>query len=291
MTNTTFVKMVRRYYWLAKPGIVYGNLFTAIAAYIFGAKGFGNVSVFFGMIVGVALVIACGCVLNNIYDKDIDMYMERTKSRSLVTRKITTSSAVVYAAVLGGIGFTYLVLYTNIQTVICGVVGLVFYVPIYTIAKRRTVHGTLIGTISGATPPVAGYVAATSRFDITALLLFLTLVTWQMPHFYAIAVRRLDDYKKAGIPVLPAVKGIAYTVTQIRAYIAGFIICIVLLSIYADAGVLFGVCMSMIGIRWLIGSTASVQNDVSQWAKRVFSFSLLSLFMFNVLLAASIFVR
>lgn len=280
---------IKRYYWLAKPGIIYGNLFAAVAAYIFGAGGFGEFSVFVGMNIGVALVIACGCVINNIYDRDIDLYMERTSTRALVTKKIQVVPATIYAILLGLAGFASLIILTNLQTVVCGVVGLVFYVPIYTVAKRKTVHGTLIGTISGATPPVAGYVAATGHFDTTALLLFLVLVTWQMPHFYAIAIRRLDDYKKAKLPVLPVASGVTATIFQIRLYILSLLLSVILLIFQGDVGYIFSVCVVSLIVYWLVNAYKTPQrSEQTAWAKKIFLQSLLVLVGYNVALALSV---
>lgn len=292
MVNRTIATTLRRYYWLTKPGIIYGNLLAAVCAYIFGAKSFGSISVFFGLAVGVSFVIACGCILNNIFDRDIDAHMKRTRKRSLVTNKISVRSATIFAVILGILGFLVLLLLTNHKTALCGLVGLVFYVPIYTVAKRKTVHGTLIGTISGATPPVAGYVAATNRFDIIAFLLFLILVTWQMPHFYAIAIRRLQDYKGASIPVLPAVKGISVTKRHMVLYIAGFIIATVLFTIYSHAGYPFGVLILATGLRWMmiaLGGYRTLNKEL--WAKSVFLFSLVSLLAVNALLVMSVYVN
>lgn len=289
MSTTSPSLTIKRYYWLAKPGIIYANLFAAVSAYMFGANGFGDFSVLCGLIIGVIGVIACGCVVNNIYDTDIDIHMERTKTRSLVTKKISVMNATIYAVVLGLVGFTSLVLFTNKQTVLMGFLGLVFYVPIYTIAKRKTVHGTLIGTISGATPPVAGYAAATGHFDVTALLLFLVLVSWQMPHFYAIAIRRFDDYKKAGIPVLPVVRGVKATILQIRLYILLLLTSIIFLIFQGDTGYFFSVFMLLLVMYWLRTSlTNPKKSEQTMWAKKVFLQSLLVLVGYNVALALSV---
>ncbi len=288
MTKTSDDTTFKNYYRLAKPGIIYGNLITAIAGFLFGAEGNINVTQLLAMSVGVSLIIACGCVLNNIIDIKVDKLMTRTKKRELVTNKISVRSAYVYAYILGVVGFVTLEYFTNRLTVLCGIVGLVFYVGVYSVAKRSTVHGTLIGTISGATPPVAGYLAATNRLDRASLLLFLVLVFWQMPHFFAIAIRRISDYSNAHIPVLPVVKGLKRTKVQIIIYILGFIIVTLLFRYYGYVGPVYTLSMTLTGLWWLYISVKGLSALNSQeWAKKVFLASLVSLVVFDIMISVS----
>lgn len=280
-------KRVKQYYALTKPGIIYSNILSAFAGYLFGAKGNASLQTLVALLLGVGLVIACGCVLNNILDVAIDKRMERTKKRALVTNVISKKSAYIYAIVLGVIGLWLLATYTNTLTVMCGLLGLLFYVVVYGYAKRTTVHSTLVGTISGALPPVAGYVAATNSLDVKALLLFLLLVTWQMPHFYAIAIRRLADYKAANLPVLPAVKGTKATVMQMKFYIVAYAVVVVLLSTLGDAGVVFGIVMIAVALRWLYIAFTNNSLKTIDWAKKVFLFSLIVLLASNVMLSVA----
>lgn len=282
------LQVVRRYYYLAKPGIIYGNLITAIAAYVYGSGGAIVWVELLAMGAGTSLVIASGCIANNIIDAPLDAHMERTKNRSLVRHSISVRAAGIYSAITGIAGFFILIKYTNLYTAAIGAVGWIFYVIVYAIAKRRSVHGTLVGTVPGATPPVAGYVAATHSFDVAALLLFFILVAWQMPHFYAIAVRRLKDYKTARIPVLPAVKGFAATRKQIIAYIAAFMISVIVFAYIEKPGILFIAVMTITSLRWLsIALEKSYIKDQINWAKKVFQFSLITLLIFNGILATS----
>jgi protoheme IX farnesyltransferase len=284
--KTTFMLQVKRYYWLAKPGIVYGNLVTAIAGYFFGAAGHPTLTKLLAVIFGVAFVIGCGCVLNNIIDIPLDTLMKRTKTRALVSKKISTRAAYIYAVALGLAGFYILAQFTNALTVYTGAVGLVFYVLVYGYAKRRSVHSTLVGTVSGATPLVAGYVAATNRLDLAALLLFLVMLCWQMAHFYAIAIRHVKDYKAAGIPVLPVKKGTEATEQQIIFYIIGFMIASLFLSGFGYVGIIYSTVMVLVSVRWLqLAFRGYANEDPQKWAKRVFLFSLVSLLVFNFMIA------
>lgn len=280
-------KRIKQYYQLTKPGIVYSNVFTAFAGYFFGAAGSVHWQVLAALLGGVALIIASGCVLNNVLDARIDALMERTKKRAMVTNVISKKAACIYAVVLGVAGLLLLASYTNALTVACGLLGLFFYVIVYGYAKRTSVHSTLVGTISGALPPVAGYLAATNSLDVKALLLFLLLVTWQMPHFYAIAIRRVDDYRSAGLPVLPAVRGTKPTVLQMKLYILAFAAVTMLLGTIGGAGVVFALVMGSVAGRWIYLALNTQKLKTNDWAKKVFMFSLIVLLVSNFMLAAA----
>ena len=237
-------------------------------------------------LIGTSLIIASACVVNNYLDRTIDAKMERTKKRALPAGRIAVPYAIIYAATLGVAGFLTLGLWTNGLVVFVGAAGYFSYIVLYGIGKRRTVHGTLIGTISGATPPVAGYAAATGRLDGGALLLFLILVAWQMPHFYAIAMRRHDDYKAAGLPVLPVVKGMRRTKMEIIIYTGLFAISVCLLSVFGYAGATFAIVMGLLGLYWLWrGIEGFDREDDKKWGGQMFGLSLLILLALCAMLA------
>ncbi len=266
--------MLRTYYMLTKPGIIFGNVLSAAAGFLFAAKFHIDVRLFAATIVGMALVIASACVYNNYIDRGIDKKMARTEKRALVSGKISARSALTYATALCVLGFATL-LYTNALVVVIGVVAFIDYVVLYGIAKRRSVHGTIVGSVSGAAPVVAGYVAVTNRFDWGALLLFFILVFWQMPHFYAIAMYRFKDYKAAGLPVLPVKKGMRAAKVQILVYVAGFIAANVLLVLSGYAGYSYLTGMTVLGLWWLWRGVGGfrAKNDAA-WGRGMFLFSL-----------------
>lgn len=271
---------------LIKPGIIRGNAITAVAGFLFASKGDIDFGLLLALLVGVSAVMASACVFNNYLDREIDSKMERTKDRALASGKITALNAMIYASLLFIIGFAVLTIFTNYITVLVGVIGFLDYVILYGISKRKSVHGTLVGSISGATPPVAGYTAVTGELNVQALLLFLILVTWQMPHFNAIAIYRMKDYKAANIPVLPLVKGIKTTKIHMIIYMIIFIIMTVLLTVIGDAGYVYLIGMLVAGLAWLrIGLQGFHTVKNVEWAKRVFGFSLYVLLAFSVLIS------
>lgn len=250
------------------------------------SKGNVKPGLFLGTLFGTALIIASACVVNNYIDRKIDIKMARTSMRALAVGKISIRSALIYALVLGVLGFWTLATYTNWLTFWLGVLAYFMYTLVYGLAKRRSIHGTLVGSISGALPPVAGYTAVTGQIDLGAVLVFVIYVVWQMPHFYAIAIYRLKDYRSAGLPVWPVVKGIRSTKIQIAGYIIAFVLANILLTFYGYTGVIFILVILIAALRWLSLATKGfkVTNDI-KWAKQGFRASLLVILVLDVMLS------
>lgn len=275
-----------RYLSITKPGIIRGNIITLCGGFFLASQGHIDVWLLVPTIVGMSLIIACGCVLNNLIDRDIDLLMMRTKDRVMVKGLVSKKSAVAYAVILGVLGFLILYFQTNLLTVFVSAVGLFFYVVVYTICmKRRSPLGTIVGGVSGAVPPVVGYCAVTNRFDLGAVILFLILFFWQLPHFYAIAIYRLDDFKAASIPVLPATKGMRRTKISILAYVVVFTVVAVMPTIFGYAGVLYFVVALLIGLFWFyVGWKGFNTSDDKVWARKMFLLSILNIALLCVMM-------
>ena len=273
--------MLKTYYGLTKPGIIYGNLVNTTSGFLLACvlQETFSLTKALGVLGGTALVIACGCVINNYIDRGIDQHMQRTKNRALVRGEVSGRNALIFAAALGVLGFVVLLRWTNTPTLLIGLVGLVDYIVAYGYWKRHSPVGTLVGSISGATPPLAGYVAIAGGIDLGAMLVFLLFAAWQMPHFYAIALYRSREYKAAGIPVLPLKKGRRYTKVAIMAYIGLFTICSIMLTIFGYTGYLFAISMGLLGVLWLHkglrGFAATDTESSDKWARGMFGFSLI----------------
>ncbi len=281
--------MIREYYWLTKPGIIYGNLITAAAGFFLASKGGFDSWLFFSALAGLAFIIASACVFNNIIDHDIDERMERTKNRAMASKSISRSSAILFSVLLGIIGVLILHFYTNPLTLSVALAGLFVYVAVYTPVKRYSVFGTLIGAIPGATPPVVGYLAATNQIDAAAVILFLILICWQMPHFYAIAIYRLDDYTRARIPVLPVKKGIWITKINILAYIILFTVAAAMLTIFGYTGIFYLTIAGLLGLTWIWFAIRGFKTDNNKlWAQKMFRFSLVVLLLVSVMISIDV---
>lgn len=231
-------------------------------------------------------MIASACVFNNVIDRDIDAKMLRTKRRALAAGTISPKAAAVYASLLGVSGFLVLATFTNLLVVSLGLLAMFSYIVLYGIAKRRSVHGTLVGSLAGAMPPVAGYLAASNKIDLATVILFLILVCWQMPHFYAISIYRLKDYKAAGLPVLPAKAGIRPTKLQILCYIVVFIVTASMLSIFDYTGLSYLAVIVGLGLYWFwLGTKGFKTTNNINWARGMFFFSLIVILALGVMIS------
>ncbi|BBF78941.1 heme o synthase [Acinetobacter ursingii] len=276
--------MLKKYLFLTKPGILFGNFITTLGGFFLAAQGHVDFLLLILTLLGTTLVVASGCVINNVIDQDIDHKMQRTQNRALVKKTISPSVALVYASVLGVIGFSILWFGVNPYSFLFAVIGFVVYVGFYSLwSKRTTIHQTVIGSISGASPPVIGYVAVTNEFDVASLLIFLAYGLWQMPHSWAIAIYRFDDYKNAGIPILPVARSIFRTKVECVIYIVLFAAVLNGLYCFGYTNVFFLITFNALTAYWLYLSLIGFKAENDQiWAKRFFLYSVILITLLSV---------
>lgn len=263
------------YYLITKPGIILGNLITVAAGFLLASHGKLHFALFLACMGGLGLIMASACVFNNYIDRPLDKKMDRTKDRALVTGAISVKNALTFATLLGLSGFAILLYFINPIATAVAAIGFIVYVLLYSGWKSKTVYGTAIGSIAGAVPPVVGYTAVSNQIDLGAVLLFAVLVLWQMPHFFSIALYRLNDYQKAGIPVLPLEKGILRTKIHMTLYIVAFIATASLLTIYGYLGYVYLSVVLIAGLAWLILSIEGFKRkDNEVFGKQMFCLSL-----------------
>lgn len=277
------------YLSLTKPHVMIANAITAAAGFFLasGDRKYFDFWLFVAVFAGSTLVIASACVLNNYLDRDIDSRMERTKTRAMVQGTVSGPGAVAFSIVLVAMGVAVLSLWTNWLVVAIGVGGFIDYVWLYgALSKRRSIHGTLVGSISGAAPILAGYVAVTGRIDTGAILVFLVLFFWQMPEFYSISIYRHNEYKAAGIPVMSVIKGIKNTKIQIFLYTIAFVISALLLTAFGYTGYVYLAVMAITGFYWLgLGYRGLSVKKNDEWARRMFKFSINVLLIFSLMIS------
>ncbi|HAV5944632.1 TPA: protoheme IX farnesyltransferase [Acinetobacter baumannii] len=269
--------MLKKYLFLTKPGILFGNFITTLGGFFLAAQGSIDILLLLLTLIGTTLVVASGCVVNNVIDQDIDTKMQRTQNRALVKKTISPTVALVYAFVLGVMGFSILWFGVNGYAFLFAMIGFIVYVGFYSLwTKRTSIHQTVIGSISGASPPVIGYTAVTHQFDVAALLLFLAYALWQMPHSWAIAIYRFDDYKNAGIPILPVARSIYRTKIECVIYILLFAAVLNGLYCFGYTNVFFLITFNALTAYWFYLSIIGfkVEND-QLWAKRFFLYSVI----------------
>ncbi|AWK43487.1 protoheme IX farnesyltransferase [Photorhabdus laumondii subsp. laumondii] len=279
--------MIKQYLQVTKPGIIFGNLISVIGGFLLASKGVIDYPLFISTLLGVSLVVASGCVFNNYIDRDIDRIMERTKNRVLVKGLIDPKISLIYASILGIAGIVLLYAAANALAMQLAIIGFVVYVGVYSLyMKRKSVYGTLIGSLSGAAPPVIGYCAVTGQFDTGALILLLIFSLWQMPHSYAIAIFRFKDYQAANIPVLPVIKGISVAKNHIILYILAFMIATLMLAISGYAGYKYLVVAAAVSVWWLGMALSGYKTDNDRiWARKLFIFSIVAITSLSVMMS------
>lgn len=280
--------MLRHYYNLTKPGIVWGNTIVALAAFLYASDGAPDWTLLFASLVGISSIVAAACVGNNLADRDIDALMERTAEREIPNQIIIPKHALAFMGILLALGSATLVIFTNSLALLVALLGFFVYIFLYTPLKRVTSYATHIGAVAGAVPPVIGYTSVTGTLDQAAIFLFVLLVFWQMSHFFSIALYRLQDYINADIPVLPAVRGLRRTKIEIVVYTILFSCTAILFARLGHAGNVYLVPMSLVCAAWTVAALRGLfRFDTRAWARAMFTFSLVVLLVLSAAIASS----
>lgn len=263
-----------------KTGIIKSNLIPMWAGLALGMYKnkmslIDNIPEILFATIGSALVIGAAGAFNNVYDRDIDAVMPRTKNRPTVTGEMTAKATLFLATMLFVLGLCTLALASPLAALF-GFLGVFLYVVPYTMwTKRHTIYNTEVGSIGGAVPVLIGWASVSSDVTHPALLgLFLVMVIWQMPHFYAIAIRKRADYEAASVPMLPVVKGMRRTYYQTNFYLV-----LLILSSFLFGSLSIGIMLValILSIAWLAMSIYGYHSNKDQvkWATKMFAFSLL----------------
>lgn len=261
---------------ITKPGILRTNLIAVFGGFWLASQWDVNFGKMLMTLLGTALIMASSCVFNNYFDRELDLKMERTRNRSLPTGRLTPKVVLSYAIILGVLGLSVLFSFSGALAGLCGMFGMFVYVIMYTLwLKRSSTWSTSIGGLSGAMPPVMGYVAVTGRMDVGAWLLLAMLFLWQPPHFWALAIRRVEDYRAGGFPLLPVVKGIERTKIQMIPYLVLQIFVPVLMYAYGYAGIFYLTVSLILSVLWLYYALKGFRaKNTDAWAKKVFLYSI-----------------
>ena len=226
---------------------------------------------------GIGMAAASAAVFNHVVDEKIDIQMSRTNQRPLPQGKVSRFQALTWGVLLGVLGLGILQLFVNTLTMILTFISLIGYAVIYTLyLKRATPQNIVIGGAAGAAPPVLGWTAITGGQNIEfALLLFLIIFIWTPPHFWALAIHRVKEYKKVNIPMLPVTHGIAYTKRQILLYTILLIVVTVLPYLTGMSGLIYLVSALVLGaiFLWYAINIITRTEDV-QIAWKTFTYSI-----------------
>ncbi|MEK3720534.1 heme o synthase [Paenibacillus sp. FSL H8-0034] len=269
----------RDFVQLAKPGIIFSNSITAFGGFWVASGWQVNWLQLLFTMLGTALVMGSGCVLNNYLDRDMDTKMARTQNRALPSGKLSPQVVMWYGIILGIIGVSGLWLLVNPLAALLGMIGLFAYVWIYTAwFKRTSVWSTVVGSFSGAIPPVIGYCAVRHDIDAGAIILFAILFLWQPPHFWALGIRRMEEYRAAGFPLLPVVKGTYVTKISMIRYVVLLVPVSMLLYVYGYVNVIYFYAAIVMGLYWaylcMKGFKKTEGEEEVLWAKKTFIYSI-----------------
>ncbi len=243
-----------------------------LALFFTGASFADHWGVFLLTIIGSTFVMAGALIFNNWYEVDLDTAMKRTKQQPTVTGNIPMKAVLAMGIAATVIGFI-LLLFTTMEAAMYAFVGWFTYVVLYTFwSKRRYTLNTVIGSVSGAVTPLIGWAVIDSAFHVVPIILALLLFIWQIPHTFAIAMKRHDEYKAAGVPMLPVVYGFKLTKRQTVVYIT----CLIPLPFYLTTlGTSFMVIATVLNVAWLaLGLSGFFMKDDIKWARMNFIYSL-----------------
>ena len=209
----------RDYVTLTKPRIMSLLLLTGACGMVVGAGGAPPADRFIAAMAGLALACGGASALNHLIDRDLDRAMSRTDRRPVAAGRVAPSRALEFGLALSAGSFVLLSTAVNPLTAVLALAGNLFYVVVYTrVLKRSTPQNIVIGGAAGAVPPLVGWAAATGNLTVPALALFAIVFIWTPPHFWALAILIKQDYKAAGVPMLPVVRGDAATAHRILGY-------------------------------------------------------------------------
>ncbi len=266
----------RDYLELTKPKVVLLMLVTAMVGMLLASPPniLPTKALLLGTI-GIAFAAGSAAIINHLVDKRIDTLMKRTQARPVATGRIQPFKAALFSMLLGVIGLGILHFFFNGLSAWLTFLSLVGYAGIYTLfLKHATPQNIVIGGLAGATPPLLGWVVVTGQLDANALLLVLIIFAWTPPHFWALSIYRLEDYKKAKIPMLPVTHGVAFTKLNIVLYTLLMIISTMLPFVSGLCGWIYLVPALILGLTFLGFSIALYRSSDPKIAFYTFLFSI-----------------
>jgi len=279
----------RQYYALTKPRVVQLIVFCAVIGMMLAVPGLPDAHqalTALAACVGIWLVAAAAAAFNCLVEQHIDARMKRTAWRPTARGELSRSQALLFSAVLCGVGMAILAVWVNWLTMWLTLATFVGYAIVYTVLlKPMTPQNIVIGGASGAMPPVLGWAAMRGAVEPEAMLLCLIIFLWTPPHFWALALYRVDDYARAGLPMLPVTHGNAFTRLHVLLYTVILVAGTVLPFIYGMSGWIYLVSALVLGAMFLGYAVALWRRYSDELARKTFRFSIIYLMlMFAALL-------
>ncbi len=286
---TKFQKLTlswRYYLALCKPRVLLLIVFTAMVGQLLASTDETRWTLILFSTLGIGLAAAAGAAINHWADRRVDAVMARTRNRPLPQSEISPRSALVFALVIASLSMAILFVEVNLLTTVLTFLSMVGYSVIYTLyLKYATPHNIVLGGASGAAPPLLGWTAVTGEVGVEAVILFLIVFLWTPPHFWALAIKRREEYAKAKIPMLPVTHGVAHTKRQILVYTLLLTGITLLPFLIGMSGILYLTGSMVLGARFIWYAVKLKTGGDDDFAGKTFKFSILYLsLMFGLLL-------
>ena len=275
----------RGYLELTKPGVQALLFVSCISGMLIASDFQPSLGVFIFGLLGVSFLAASSAVINHIFDQNIDAKMERTASRPIVVGEINNKQATIFSIILYVSGSWMLLSFTNPLTWVLTTLTFIFYGFIYTrYLKFMTSQNIVIGGLAGAMPPLLGWTAVSNTVEPNALLLVLIVMVWTPPHFWALAVHRVEDYAEASVPMLPVQKGVDFTKQHILLYTVLLFVCTMLPFSVGMFNELYLISAVILGSIFLYYSIRLLRDKTNSYAMPTFAYSLIYLALLFVVM-------
>jgi protoheme IX farnesyltransferase len=271
---------------LTKPIVVALLLVTTYAGMVIGAQEFPTLAVTFWTLLGGFMAAGGSGAINQYIDHDDDRKMQRTQKRPIPSGRLTPGEGLAFGTALALTSFYIMVAFVNLLAAMLTLVGIIYYVLLYSIfLKKTTVQNIVIGGGAGAIPPLVGWAAATGSLNIPSLFLFAIIFMWTPPHFWALALVRRKDYARAGVPMMPVVRGEKETRWQILIYTIQLVLLTLLLPLFGLGSAVYLVGAVVLGIWLLLAAWKVWKQGGNKLAFKMYRYSSMYLaFLFIVLM-------
>ncbi len=279
------IALGRAFWQLTKPRVVALLVLTAWVGMMLASTGLPDLALMAVASLGIGMVSGAAAAFNHVLDQKIDAHMARTRMRPLPSGRLSNAQAVSFACALAAAGFTLLLVAVNALTAWLTLAGLFGYAVVYTVfLKRATPQNIVIGGVAGALPPVLGWTAMTGTVGAEAWLLMMIVFTWTPPHFWALAIHRVEDYRRAGLPMLPVTHGIEFTRTLVLLYTVLLLAVCLLPWLVGMSGLLYLAGSLVLNLQFLRHAWRLKFAPRADTAIRTFRFSITHLMLLFLLL-------
>ena len=266
---------------LCKPKIVLLLTITALVGMLLSINFYSNILDGLASLLGFALLAGASAALNQIFDRETDKNMNRTKKRPLASGEISLFSALTFTAILLFVGSSLLLYFSNLMTLLITTFGFIFYSLIYTIyLKWATPQNIVIGGLSGALPPLIGWTAVNNDISLLPLTLVLVIFLWTPPHFWPLAIDRLEEYKKEGVPMMPIAKGVSRTKKEMVVYAILLLAASLAPFFYGLTGYFYLISTTTLNLYFIYLCIAYLNDRENELSMKIFNFSVKYMFLF-----------